>query len=91
MAPFRQGSVYHWKMKGSFSQKAVLPVLVPDLCYKGMEVADDGMAMDAYARMCSCDNLTDISKIRTALLEYRKLDALGMVKIVERLRELAQR
>jgi hypothetical protein len=32
MVPFRQGSVYHWQMKGSYSQKAVLPTLVPDLC-----------------------------------------------------------
>jgi hypothetical protein len=31
MVPFRRGTVYHWHMKGSYSQKAVLPVLVPEL------------------------------------------------------------
>jgi hypothetical protein len=73
-------------MKGSYSQKAVLPVLVPDLSYEGMEVANGGMAMDAYARMCACEDPAEIAGIRTALLEYCGLDTLGMVRILERLR-----
>jgi hypothetical protein len=85
MVPFRQGSIYHWRMKGSYSQKAVLPVLVPDLSYEGMEVAHGGMAMDAYAGMCRCNDPAEIAKIRAGLLEYCKLDTLGMVRIVERL------
>jgi hypothetical protein len=88
MIPFRQGSVYHWQMKGSHSQKAVLPALAPDLVYEGMEVTDGGMAMDAYARLYACNDTAEISKIRNALLEYCKLDTLGMVRIVERLREI---
>jgi hypothetical protein len=54
-------------MKGSASQKAVLPVLAPDLSYEGMEVADGGMAMNAYARMCGCNDLAEIANIRSAL------------------------
>jgi hypothetical protein len=86
MAPFRQGSVYHWQMKGSYSQKAVLPALVPDLSYESMDVANGGMAMDAYANMCRCNDPAEIDRIRAALLEYCKLDTLGMVRILERLR-----
>ena len=85
MIPFRQGSIYHWRMKGSYSQKVVLPVLVPDLSYEGMEVANGGMAMDAYARMCRWNDPAEIARIRTALLEYCKLDTLGMVRILEKL------
>lgn len=86
MTPFRRRDVYHWQMMGSYSQKAVLPALVPDLSYEGMEVADGGMAMDAYARMCESDDPAEIEKIRKALLEYCGLDTMGMVRILERLR-----
>lgn len=89
MIPFRKQHVYHWEMKGSASQKAVLPVLVPELSYGGMEVADGGMAMDAYARMCACDDPDEITKIRMAMLEYCKLDTFGMVRILEKLKEVA--
>jgi hypothetical protein len=85
--PFRKGGYYHWQMKGSNSQKAILPVLVPELSYKGMEVAHGGMAMDAYARMCVSNDAEEIARIRNALLEYCKLDTLGMVRIVERLKK----
>lgn len=88
MIPFRKNHIYHWQMMGSYSQKAVLPVLVPDLSYKGMEVANGGMAMDAYANMCRCNNSGEVEGIRKALLEYCKLDTLGMVRILERLREM---
>ncbi len=38
-APFRSRHIYHWEMKGSsYSQKVVLPLLVPDLSYKGLEI-----------------------------------------------------
>lgn len=89
MIPFRRQHVYNWKMKGSASQKAVLPVLVPELSYGGMEVADGGMAMEAYVEMCACEDPDQVTKIRTALLEYCKLDTLGMVKILEKLKQFA--
>jgi hypothetical protein len=85
-APFRSKHVYLWGMGGSWSQKAVLPALVPELSYDGMEVADGGMAMDAYARMCASKDPGEVERIRKALLEYCKLDTLGMVKILEKLK-----
>ena len=88
MAPFRRRDVYHWQMKGSHSQKAVLPALVPDLSYEGMEVADGEMAMNAYWAMCAAEDPSEVRRIRTSLLEYCKLDTLGMVRLLEKLRSL---
>jgi hypothetical protein len=86
--PFRRRDVYHWQMMGSYSQKLVLPALVPDLRYEGMEVADGGMAMQAYFAMCGTRDLLEVKRIREALLEYCKLDTLGMVRILEKLKSL---
>ncbi len=86
--PFRKKDVYHWRMMGSYSQKAVLPALVPDLSYEGLEVADGGMAMEAYFRMCGCRDPVELDKIRKDLLDYCRTDTLGMVKILEKLRSM---
>lgn len=88
MIPFRNQYYYSWQMKGSYSIKAVLPVLVPELSYEGMEISDGEMAMLAYKKMCESTDPSEIEGIRKALLEYCRLDTLGMVKIVERLKEV---
>jgi len=87
--PFKSKHVYSWEMGGSYSQKSVLPALVPELTYDGMEIADGGMAMDAYFQMCTSHDQDEIERIRKALLEYCKLDTLGMVKILEKLKAIA--
>ncbi|MEW6571963.1 MAG: DUF2779 domain-containing protein [Nitrospirota bacterium] len=76
--PFENRDVYYWQMKGSFSEKGVLPVLVPELSYEEMDVSDGGMAMGAYWAMCQTEDQEEVHKIRTALLEYCKLDTLGL-------------
>ncbi len=85
--PFKQMAYYHWKMNGSYSIKAVLPCLLPDMGYYGLEIRDGGMAVDAYLRMRASDNPDEVDKIRRALLEYCKLDTMAMVRILEKLRE----
>lgn len=88
MIPFKNQHYYSWQMKGSYSIKAVLPVLVPELSYDGLEVSDGDMAMVAFRRMCESNEPTEVENIREALLEYCKLDTLGMVRIMERLKEI---
>lgn len=88
--PFRRKDVYHWEMGGSYSQKVILPTLVPDLGYKDLEVTGGGMAMQAYFEMCGAQSRADLEKIRHDLFEYCKRDTLGMVKILERLVEIAK-
>ncbi len=86
--PFKRRQLYHWEMEGSYSQKVILPLMVPELTYDGMEVADGMMAMDAYYAMCESKDPEEIARIRSNLLEYCKLDPLGMVRILERLRTI---
>lgn len=64
----------------------MLPVLVPELSYDGLEVNNGDMAMLAYRKMCESNEPTEVENIRRALLEYCKLDTLGMVRIFEKLR-----
>jgi hypothetical protein len=80
------GRVYHPHFAGSFSLKYVLPALVPEMSYAGMEVAngtDAGLAWESLVRG-SLDQF-ERDKIRKALLDYCGQDALALIKLVERL------
>ena len=92
MAPFASKSYYHPKMKGSYSIKYVLPALVPEFesAYKDLNlIHHGGEAMQAYAAM-ACMNEMQREAYKKALLEYCKLDTLAMVKVLEKLREVAK-
>lgn len=92
MAPFASKSYYHPKMQGSYSIKYVLPALVPEFesAYKDLNlIHHGGEAMQAYAAM-ACMNETQRDTYKKALLEYCKLDTLAMVKVLEKLREVAK-
>ena len=84
----RNEFLYHWQFNGSYSIKSVLPALVPELGYDGMEIRDGEMAGIAYARMQESKDQTEIEQIRKALLEYCGLDTLAMVKLLEVLKNL---
>ena len=87
MIPFRSKAIYHWQMVGSYSLKKVLPALVPELSYEGMEVSDGAMASDAWLKMITMEDSEEIEKARKALLEYCGLDTLAMVKILEKIKK----
>ena len=92
MAPFASKSYYHPKMQGSYSIKYVLPALVPEFesAYKDLNlIHHGGEAMQAYAAM-ACMNETQRDTYKKALLEYCKLDTLAMVKVLEKLRDVAK-
>ncbi len=82
MLPFQKRHLYRWQMHGSYSIKAVLPVLVPELSYQGLGVADGQMAMLAYREMCTTEDPARLAGIRRDLLAYCELDTLAMVRIV---------
>lgn len=86
MSPFQRKDIYFYQMRGSYSIKAALPLLVPELSYENLEIKDGEMAMNAYFTMAKSQDTSEIEKIRKALLEYCKLDTLGMVKMLERMR-----
>lgn len=68
---------------GSTSIKKVLPVIAPDLTYKGMDVASGTDAMEAWIRLINMPECVEKAKLREAMLEYCKLDTYAMVRIFE--------
>lgn len=71
---------------GRTSIKKVLPVMVPELQYKGMEIADGNQASAVFglARLGALP-APDWPRHRDALLEYCKLDTLAMVRVHQEL------
>ena len=88
LLPVIRDHVYHPAFNGSYSLKSVLPALVPGMTYEGMEVADGQDAGLAWERLIrgDCDEGESEQK-RKALLKYCCQDTLGMVKLVELLRQ----
>jgi len=92
LLPAVRNHVYHPKFGGSFSLKAVLPALVPELTYDDLEVRDGARAtLELWRLVFERDTLSagQASRLRHALLQYCERDTWAMVKLLERLRELA--
>jgi hypothetical protein len=89
MIPFQKKYYYAPEMKGSYSIKAVLPALVPELSYDELQINEGGLASIAYESLQTQTDLMFIAEIKQQLLQYCKLDTLGMVKILEQLEVLA--
>ena len=77
---------YHPYFHGSYSIKQVLPVMVEDLRYDGMEIINGSDAVAQFALLArgKYDN-HEAKKVRQDLLDYCKLDTLAMVRVWERL------
>jgi hypothetical protein len=88
MIPFQRKYYYAPEMKGSYSIKAVLPALVPDLSYDKLGINEGGLASIAYESLQTETDLMFIAEIKEQLLAYCKLDTLGMVKILEKLEHI---
>ena len=88
LLPVIREHVYHPAFSGSYSIKSVLPAIVPDLTYEGMTVADGQDARLAWESLVhgglDCD---ERDGIRKALLNYCLLDTLGLVRVLEKLRD----
>jgi hypothetical protein len=83
LQPITKQHYYHPAMKGSWSIKAVLPTVAPDLDYASLEEVRDGTAAQAaYAEMI--DPATAPMRreqLEHALREYCTLDTLAMVRL----------
>jgi len=88
MIPFRQKHYYAPEMKGSYSIKAVLPALVPELSYEGLEINEGGLASIAFESLWNETDMMIIAETKNQLLKYCKLDTLAMVKILEKLENI---
>lgn len=90
MLPVIKRNVYHPEFRGSFSIKAVLPALVPDLNYSHLDIAGGDVAITRFARIARGE-ITGVAaeESREALLEYCKTDTLAMVRLHDVLIALA--
>jgi predicted RecB family nuclease len=88
-----RNNVYHPDFGGSFSIKSVLPALVPGLGYDDLDIRDGSAAAATLEALLLDENAFEPSerlKIRSDLLSYCERDTLAMVRLHERLRELAE-
>ena len=80
--------VYHPAFAGSFSLKKIVPALVPDISYKGLDVADGENAVALFARMARGE-IEAVAEAREHLLAYCKTDTLVMVRLHKILADMA--
>ena len=83
LLPIAREHYYHPDQQGSWSIKAVLPSLCPDLDYAHLDgVQNGGMAMDAYAEALASTTLLDRrAEIERQLIAYCALDTLALVRL----------
>lgn len=86
---FTKGHYLSSEFAGSTSIKKILPVLVPELSYKDLNISNGADAFISYLQMID-DNTTSGKKreIYNSLLQYCKTDTYAMYAIVEALREV---
>lgn len=83
LLPIARSFYYHPSQHGSWSIKAVLPALCPDLRYDELDgVQDGGMAMSAFLEAISANSSAERkSEIERQLLSYCALDTYAMVRL----------
>ena len=83
LLPVARDHYYHPSQQGSWSIKAVLPALCPDLRYGDLDgVQDGGMAMDAYLEALTPQaSVERKAEIERQLLAYCALDTFAMVRM----------
>jgi predicted RecB family nuclease len=92
LLPIVRNNIYHPDFKGSFSLKAILNPLVPELTYDDLVIVDGRVASVEIARLLFVAHKipeAERDRVRHDLLEYCKRDTWATVKLLERLRELA--
>jgi hypothetical protein len=88
MIPFQKRWYYTPAMHGSYSIKAVLPALVPELSYSDLDIGDGTSASAAFLGLHNETDPKRVAQVRRGLLDYCRLDTLAMVKLLEKLRQV---
>lgn len=77
------------KFKGSASIKKVLPVIVPELSYKTLNVQKGDQAIERWEKLINAEtSQKEKDQIAKDLLEYCKMDTFAMVEIYRFLKKL---
>lgn len=86
---FKGQHYVHKDFRGSASIKKVMPVMVPDLSYKELEIGEGAAAMNAWNEVVTGDlSVEEKEKVKLDLLKYCGLDTFAMYAIWKKLREL---
>jgi hypothetical protein len=89
MTIFSENLYVDARFKGSASIKNVLPVLVPELTYKVLNVQKGDQAVERWEKMINPNTpKEEKEQIAKDLLEYCALDTMAMVKIYRFLQQL---
>ncbi len=85
---FTKQYMVHKDFKGSTSIKKVLPVLVPELSYKDLEIQEGGKASSSWLQLFG-DSLkaAEKAKLKKDMLAYCERDTMAMVRILEELQK----
>lgn len=82
LLPLARVSYYHPAMRGSWSIKAVLPTIAPELDYTQLTVGHGGAAQDAYREILHPSTPDAVKQELTqGLRDYCALDTLAMVRL----------
>ena len=91
LLPIVRSHVYHPHFAGSYSLKSVLPALIPEMSYAGMQVAngqDAGLAWESLIR--GGLGQVERDRIEQALLDYCEQDTLALVKLLGKLKMVSK-
>ena len=73
---------YHPAQRGSWSIKAVLPTIAPELSYKNLDIGDGQAAQEGYLRaVAAMTTAGEKEELKAQLLNYCELDTLAMVRL----------
>ena len=92
LLPIVRNHVYHPDFGGGFSLKVVLPALVPDLSYADLEIqggVEASRVLEGLVLRSDDIPADERQRLREALTAYCRLDTWGMVRLHDRLLELA--
>ena len=91
LLPVVRNHVYHPAFAGSYSLKSVLPALVPEMTYDGMEVANGQAAGLAWESLVRGNlNSTERDTVTKALLDYCGQDTLALLRLLQTLRKFTR-
>jgi hypothetical protein len=83
LLPVMRQHYYHPAMRGSFSIKALLPTVAPELTYDGLDVKDGTGAQAVFEEAINPETQSPRrAEIAQALRAYCALDTLAMVRLV---------
>lgn len=88
--PFQKKYYYDYRLKGKYSIKLVMPLLVPHMAdaYKQLKLVENGSdAMNIFPKLVDMDEVSRLH-YRDALLKYCELDTLSMVGVLRSLKLL---